>query len=352
MLIAVGTRVKLKHTGDMGEVSAILPDGMVNVRLFEDGMEIPTYLDDLIRIEEDMPDKSTKAKIVQGKQEKIVPEQHLPQANPQYKILKSLGIQLAFEPIHRTDGSTEAFEMYLINDTRYDVIFSLEIDIVNMPLRTINGKLNSLTYQSLGRLPFDKLNDAPIFIFECRQLTTAGTGAAMNKEVRIKAKQFFKKIMTAPLLDKPVHLYKVFEKFDNNEKEVSKKDSEDLKSYTKRNLVPKKKRKPNVKAVEVNDIKAYAEFQSEIDLHIENLTKGHEKLNNAQKLRIQMIAFEEYINKAYRLGVESVFVIHGVGKGRLKNEIAASLIKNPYVKTYSNEYHPRYGYGATEVIFL
>jgi dsDNA-specific endonuclease/ATPase MutS2 len=44
-------------------------------------------------------------------------------------------------------------------------------------------------------------------------------------------------------------------------------------------------------------------------------------------------------------------VIHGLGKGKLKNEIATRLINHPEVKTFKNEYHPKYGFGATEIIF-
>jgi len=40
-----------------------------------------------------------------------------------------------------------------------------------------------------------------------------------------------------------------------------------------------------------------------------------------------------------------------IGKGRLRNEIASRLVQMPEVKTFKNEYHPNYGFGATEVIF-
>jgi len=61
--------------------------------------------------------------------------------------------------------------------------------------------------------------------------------------------------------------------------------------------------------------------------------------------------FDRFIDKAIRLGVPRVYVIHGIGKGKLKNMIASRLIQIPEVQTFKNEYHPRYGWGATEVIF-
>ncbi len=65
-----------------------------------------------------------------------------------------------------------------------------------------------------------------------------------------------------------------------------------------------------------------------------------------------MKKFEAYIDEAVRQGVERVFIIHGIGKGHLRNLITSNLIRNPNVITFKNEYHPRYGHGATEVIFI
>ncbi|RME96879.1 MAG: hypothetical protein D6772_11235, partial [Bacteroidetes bacterium] len=57
-----------------------------------------------------------------------------------------------------------------------------------------------------------------------------------------------------------------------------------------------------------------------------------------------------YLDQAIRLGAERVFVIHGVGEGKLRDAIAERLRQNPQVVDFKNEYHPRYGFGATEVI--
>jgi dsDNA-specific endonuclease/ATPase MutS2 len=45
-----------------------------------------------------------------------------------------------------------------------------------------------------------------------------------------------------------------------------------------------------------------------------------------------------------------VYIIHGVGKGRLKEMIHARLKRHSDVEHFKNEYHERYGWGATEVI--
>jgi dsDNA-specific endonuclease/ATPase MutS2 len=143
-----------------------------------------------------------------------------------------------------------------------------------------------------------------------------------------------------------VHLYKIIEHFQQKEKL-----EEDLQTYTKRTARPTFKAKGNNKFTSHN-IQEYAAFQTELDLHIENLDGYREKMSNTEKLRLQLSHFDSFLAKAIRLGVERVFVIHGLGKGKLRDTIADRLIKNPDVVTFKNEYHPKYGFGATEVILL
>jgi dsDNA-specific endonuclease/ATPase MutS2 len=49
--------------------------------------------------------------------------------------------------------------------------------------------------------------------------------------------------------------------------------------------------------------------------------------------------------------VDRIFVIHGVGEGKLRDVISTQLMQMTEVKSFKNEFHPRYGFGATEVIF-
>ena len=349
MLFAIGGRVRLKHTGAEGVVNQLLDEEMVSV-LLDDGDEIPCFLEDLVRMEDykRMLSKKppVKAKIIKGKSPKVPQAPDMPEAKQQYTILKSLGIQLAFEPQTRLDGVTEKYLIHLINDTTYDVLFSFSMTNQGHVVLKKNGKLDSISTFEVGELLFDQLNDAPTVEVECWQVTTAGTGKRLFKSQRIKAQQFFKKVKTAPILNKQVHHYALFEHFD---KAVSKE--EDLKSYTRRKAQPNPKKKSSQNYYAVNDVEAFANFSSEIDLHIEHLLDRPRKMNHSEILRHQIAAFDIYIDRAIRMGVDRVFIIHGLGKGKLKNQIASSLIQNPDVSTFKNEFHPKYGYGATEVIF-
>ena len=78
---------------------------------------------------------------------------------------------------------------------------------------------------------------------------------------------------------------------------------------------------------------------------------GYARLDKGEIVRIQMLHFQRFLDNALKLGVSKVFVIHGVGEGKLRETIAARLADNPHVLKFKNEYHHKYGYGATEVIF-
>lgn len=349
LLLSIGTRVRFRHSKDTGVVTALLDDGMVEVLLDDAGMEIPVFADDLIRLEE-TPHRlsSIRAKIVPGKQRKKTPPPHRPEIETQYTILKSRGIQLAFDPVVKAeDLPAERYNVFLINDTPYDVLYAYQMNFRNATHGRQTGKLPSLGFVKMGELLFDQLNDAPQAHIECWRITTEGTGRRLERKLRIRPKQFFNRVSTAPLLNRRVHLYRLFEKLHVP---AAQKKEEDLRSYTRRKAQTLDAWE-SIRQRISHDVLELAEFIPEIDLHAEKLTDYHPKMSNAEILRLQLRHFERYIDQALRVGAERVFIIHGVGKGRLRDAIANRLGQMPEVDTFKNEYHPRYGWGATEVLF-
>jgi len=341
MILAIGTKVWLKHTGDEGLISKVMNDGMYQVYLEDLDTEIPTHIDDLLDEEPvapsaPQPTKATPAALA------------FEQVDIPYMILKSWGIQLVFDPVLRGDGTTEGYFAYLLNDTQKDVLYDIHVQLNAKAFANPNGKLSSMKSEEIGFLRFNELNDGPEYQIKCQVLTTAGLEDEFEKTIKIKAKQFFNNVRTAPLLNRPVHWYQVFEKLEK----VAVKENEDLKTYTKRNAQAPKLRTHIYKKYTQHDVHEFAEFNNELDLHIEKLRPNASfRLKSSDILRVQLNHFESYIDKAIRLGVDRVFIIHGVGKGKLKNEIASRLLQNRDVVTFKNEFHPRYGWGATEVIF-
>lgn len=345
MFLEEGTRVRFIHTGDEGVITELLNKDMVRVML-EDGDEIPASVED-IRL---ATAKAAPASIIKAKEE-AREKAFNPTIITGRKPVTNQGLFVGFETKYDWEGNPNKYIIYLINDTKYDVVFNYE--------RTSHGgnnnaELNGLSKTNtafpLGELQLDEFNDSPLLSFQLWVATTMGNGAQMDKSLRVKAKQFFSKLKTAPVLNSELHLYELARKLNVTEEEEKQ---ETLSSYTHK--IAEERRKEHL--VEdyyyqsgVPNIKDKANFSDEIDLHIEMLTTKHKDMTNAEKLNVQIEAFEKYIDEAYAIGFERVFVIHGLGKGRLRDIISSRLIRNDKVKTFKNDYHPKYGFGATEVL--
>jgi dsDNA-specific endonuclease/ATPase MutS2 len=99
-------------------------------------------------------------------------------------------------------------------------------------------------------------------------------------------------------------------------------------------------------------VSAPAIWQSQldfIDLHAENLLPGYQHMDANDILYRQISHFKNFLEKAIKYNLHKIYVVHGIGKGVLKAEIEKVLKKYPEVSSYNNDYHTRFGFGATEI---
>ena len=90
-------------------------------------------------------------------------------------------------------------------------------------------------------------------------------------------------------------------------------------------------------------------FPYELDLHAESLIGDTDSRSNEEILSIQKGKVKKYLTEAIELRIQRVYIIHGIGSGRLRAEVETILHNHPQIIHYKNEYHPSYGMGATEV---
>jgi hypothetical protein len=337
MLLVEGNKVLLINTGEIGIVTSVIDDDMVNVLL--DDFEIPVSVDDL-RLANSMAKEQPKVK------------KEVTALNPMVIVNKkpntNQGVFVGFETKYDDEGSPSKYFIYLINDNQADIIFNYELSLVNRSAASLNGLVKSNTAFLLGVLRYEQLNDNPQLYFELWASTTAGKGERFEKTIKIKVQQFLKKIKKAPVIHSEVHLYEIAIKLEEP------KPTESLTDYTQR--VSKSNQQQQLidnyyHKQSTPDVVEKANFPIELDLHIESLIGNSKSMTNAEKLNLQIDAFEKYIEEAYNIGLESVFVIHGLGKGRLRDIISSRLIRNETIRTFKNDYHPKYGFGATEILF-
>lgn len=89
----------------------------------------------------------------------------------------------------------------------------------------------------------------------------------------------------------------------------------------------------------------------EIDLHLHEITDDERHLSDGEKLDYQIRYFERMLNTAIRERKRALIVIHGVGEGKLRDEVRNVLGYYDGVR-FDDADPRRYGYGATEVTIL
>ena len=87
-----------------------------------------------------------------------------------------------------------------------------------------------------------------------------------------------------------------------------------------------------------------------IDLHLDQTQVGKGKIPPQDALFHQLEQFEAALDRAIAAGKMEFRVVHGHGKGKLKQEIYKLLDKHPQVRSYENTYHSKYGHGSTLII--
>ncbi len=349
MLFAIGTKVRFRFTGETGTITAQLDNEMLLVRLDNDpDLEIPAFEADLVRNTEKEPVRPG-AKFVKGKIAAEPPPPPRREIKAQYVILKPKGVLVAFEPMPGKDGSVSRYKTWLINDTGLEFLFKFELFIGAETLLQLEDKLSGTTVLELGDLLYDDLSDQPELEISLQRITTDGVEQPLERLLKIRPKQFFKNLNTAPILNVLAHQFVLFNNFEPLK---TSSPNEDLREYTQQHLEHQHPINDlDVAPFRIFDVEEFAKFEPEIDLHIDKLTDGHARLDKSMILRIQLQHLHRFLERAIRLGVPRVFIIHGVGEGKLREAISRELHSWPEVARFKNEFHKKYGYGATEVVF-
>lgn len=103
--------------------------------------------------------------------------------------------------------------------------------------------------------------------------------------------------------------------------------------------------------------KRYQDEVWEIDLHIEELVDSHTHMSNTEIVQKQLSVLKSFLDKAQKNGIKRCVVIHGKGKGVLKEEIRNYCYKlkqdNDVRLEFVDADYSNYGMGgATEIIFF
>lgn len=338
MKFQVGDRVLVLHSEEEGEVVDIINNKMVMVDVR--GVKFPAYIDQL-----DFPYfkrfSEKKPASPQKKSNRYVDE--VPKEKRPVAQKDEAGIWITFIPVSDTDEFgdeiVEELKIHLINRTNTPLHFEYTLDYIGKDGFELKNNIAPFEDFYIHDMPFENMNDSPAFNFVFSlQKPDKKKAESFETSLKLKPKQVFNRIQEIRKKGEATFSYKL------------------LDSYPDRAIEEKMEMTPLLK----KGYKVYAASSArqhleppkyELDLHIEKLTKEHALLSAFEKLTLQLQTLEKYLDLAVAHHQPSMIVIHGVGTGKLRDEIHEILRTRPDVKSFINRYHPAYGYGATEVYF-
>lgn len=327
-----GDKVFLIHLMETGYVTRLQGADMVYVQLMD--MEIPVYLTDITSKMPDQRPLSENSKPEKKKDDVVAAKTK----NENEK--KDSGLFLCFEPTYDHTGDIRTFKICLVNDTAFTIEFRYRFFLSGNIHFQLDRKILPYEFFLLHEIVHDALNEMPeVDVFVRDEKNELLKGKLMQK---IKPQNFFNKLAQSPLTGTESYLYPI------------------------PTSSPQKPIKPAPKNIEItfdagalkarmldsapNKDMDLAQASREVDLHIEKLVGNHHKMDNSEILHVQLTRFQQSLDQAIAGGVDRFYVIHGNGKGKLKREIHHVLKTYKEVKSFNNDYHPKYAHGATEII--
>jgi uncharacterized FlgJ-related protein len=331
-----GDKILVLMTQEEGKVVEIINEQMVMIEV--KGVKFPTYLDQI-----DFPYFKMFSEKRQAEKKKVFIDNVKPEKNVQAAQKVADGVFLSFIPIFDKDifddDVVEKFKIHLINQTSQQYNFTYNLFLGGESDFELTNTVLPLKDFYIHDVNFEHLSDNPRFHFEFSLAQPDKKKAEFYEaSLKIKAKQLFKKIEEIQQKNEASFSYLLFDEYpDKVEQEkldVSKLNNAGFRVY---DIAKVSQHLPPARSV--------------VDLHIEKLTDNWKHLSNFEILTIQLKEFEKFYDLAVAHHQSTLTIIHGVGTGKLREEIHAILNTKKEVKSYINQYTAAYGYGATEIYF-
>lgn len=337
MKYQIGDIVLILHSNEEGRVVDIINDKMLMVDV--KGISFPVYMDQV-----DFPyfRRFTEKKLFPAKKEKQFVDD-IRKEKPSQEKRTADGVWLTFLPIMDTDEFgdvvVEELKLHLINRTETPYRFVYKLHFFGKPDFELKNTIQPFEDFYLHDVDFADLNDSPSFEFDFSLLQPDKKKAEhFESSVKLKPKQLFAKIEELKEKNQATFSQLLFKNYPD-------KVIEDTVEMGK--LAAK-----GHKIYEASKARQHLEpARSVIDLHIEKLTDDYRRMSNYEIVSLQLKTFEKYYHLAVAHHQPSLIVIHGVGEGVLRDEIHDILRLKKEVKSFVNQYHPNFGYGATEIFF-
>jgi hypothetical protein len=335
MKYEIGDKIIVLLTDEEGKVVEIINEKMVMIEV--KGVRFPAYMEQIDfpyfkMFTQKKPVEKKKVYIDQVRKEKIVTQ-------PKKEEGVVLNFITVFDKDVFDDDVVEKLKLHIINQTHTAYNFVYNCMINGRSDFELKNTVEPFQDFYLHDVAFESLSDSPRFDFEFSLKEENKKKAPyFETSLKLKAKQLFKKIEEIKLNNEATFGYLLFDNYPDKVEEekidVSKLGNAGFKIY------------------DASKVRQHLEpARSVVDLHIEKLTNSYKHLTNYEIVNLQLKTFEKYYDLAVAHHQSSLIIIHGVGEGVLRDEIHEILKTKKEVKTFVNQYHHLYGFGATEIWF-
>lgn len=343
----IGDRVRMLKTPEEGIVTKILDGNMVEVEI-EDGFQIPALRSELVKVakEEEIffGDKKT------GKRPRVKTSS---QANSiEKKVISEIGIYLGFVNINE-----QKLALYLVNNTDYNLPFVIGSERNGNYKALQSGVLGAKDKHKITEHVMDNFDRWGTYVFQFLYFRPESNSlkAPFVKKMRFRIQTFHNSKGEIPVLNRKGYLFQLDstasaveiaaeESISSSEKKAVKIDLETLKTRMFEPNQPESEVTTKLKQQQNT-----SQESREVDLHIEALVENHQGMDNAQILDLQLKEFDKQLEWGIVEGVQEIIFIHGVGTGKLRQEIHRKLSGHPDIQYYKDARREKFGYGATAV---
>ena len=331
-----GDIVRIIHSDEEAKVIDIINEEMIMVDV--KGVKFPVYID---QVEFPYFKRFSQKKMFEEnpKIKKYVDDVRKEKAQEKARIED--GLWVTFLPVMNLDEFgdevVELLKVYLANRTSLGYRFIYNLLFFGKSDFDVSGDVQAFEDFYLHDIAFEDMSDSPSFEFEFSLLQPDKKKAEYyESSLKLKPKQLFNKIEEIRQKNEATFSFRLFEKYPDrvfdNTIEFEALSAKGYKVYSasqsRQHLEP---------------------ARSVIDLHIEKLSDDWKHLGNYEILTMQLREFEKYYELALQHYLPSMIVVHGIGSGKLRDEIHDLLRLKKEVKSFVNQYHPLYGFGATEI---
>ncbi|MCD4695684.1 MAG: DUF2027 domain-containing protein [Bacteroidales bacterium] len=356
MKFKIGDKVKFLNESGGGVVSKIISPSLVNVAI-SDGFEIPTMTSELLKIELDAPVDSPKHMFREDFDIKIetAPEtiyedddRNILLTGNASKGLVDPGIYFAFVPQDQKWLITGMLDLYLVNHSAYDILYSVFIEKNEGGFRGKDyGSVNPGSMVLVDSLDREKLGiwEKGVVQVLFHKDDSPKILSPLNSDFKIRMTRFYKETSykESAIIDGKAVLVSLTSL--NALSSISESNGRNIDEANKISVIKAAEIKPE----NIIDKHRTSPKEAVVDLHIYELVDNEKELEDGEKLKIQVNYFTRCLENAIANNLTKITFIHGVGTGVLKTAIRV-IIKDYSHVEWRDASMKQFGYGATDII--